>query len=81
MEGSHALEKALRMEWDLGFENLPTIVRATVLELITKVTERTTVERKGLFVLVKRAGTRLPNFKIPDEFSKPDSSLKKCAGF
>ena len=81
MGGSYVLDQALRKEWEIGFDNLPFIVRATVPTSITRVLEGTTVERKGWFVLVRRARELLPNYENRDEFSDPNSSLRKWAGF
>ena len=81
MGGSYVLDQALRKEWEIGFDNLPFIVRATVPTSITRVLEGTTVERKGWFVLVRRARELLQNYEIRDEFSDPNSSLRKWAGF
>ena len=81
MEGSYALDQALRKEWDEGFDGLPATVRAILPESIMKAMEGTTRERKGWFVLVRRARELLPNYEGTDEFADPKSSLRKWAGF
>ena len=81
MGGSYALEKALRNEWELGFEGLPRIVQASIPESISQVLEGTTLERKGWFVMIRRARELSLTYEATDEFSDQSSSLRKWAGF
>ena len=81
MGGSYALERALRNEWELGFEGLPRIVQVSILESISQVLEGTTHERKGWFVMIRRAGELSQIYEAMDEFSDQSSSLRKWAGF
>ena len=80
MGGSYILEQSLRNEWDLGFAGLSPIVRATIPRTIAKVMEGTTLERKGWFVLIRRARELQPHCEIEDEFSDPKSGLRKWVG-
>ena len=80
MGGSYGIENQLRSEWELGFEGLSIIVRATIPQTIAKVMGGTTLERKGWFVLIRRAREVLRNHKGDDEFSDPKSGLRKWIG-
>ena len=81
MGGSYALENSLRNEWNLGFDTLPAIVSATLPQSIEKLMEGSTIERKGWFVMIRRARESQPNYEPLDEFSEPGNSLRKWAGF
>ena len=81
MGGSYALENSLRNEWNLGFDTLPSIVSATLPQSIERLMEGSTIERKGWFVMIRRARESQPNYEPLDEFSEPGHSLRKWAGF
>ena len=60
---------------------MQAIVAATVPQSITKIMEGTILERKVLFVFIRRARELLSICGPIDEFSEPNSSLRKLAGF
>ena len=78
--GGYALERALHREWNIGFDNLPEIVQATVPQSISTVMAGSTADRKGWFVLVRRARENIAGYEPIDEFSDPKSGLRKWVG-
>ena len=56
------LNKELRDELELSSEDLSVIVQASIMSSIANVIEGTTLERKRLLVLIRRARELLNNY-------------------
>ena len=78
--GAYALDQALHLEWRLGFERMPAIVRASIPDSILTVMEGTLWDRKSWFVLVRRAREQMQGYIPLDDFSKKDGSLRGWVG-
>ena len=80
MNGTLSLDRALRREWELGFEGLPDMVKVTIPRTITHILNGSVADRKGWFVLIRTARENCGDDSIEDEFSSPSSSLRKWVG-
>ena len=80
LSGRLSLDRSLRREWELGFEGLPALVQAILPEDIATVLDSTVAEKKGWFVLVRKARENMGDERVVDEFSAPDSSLRTWVG-
>ena len=80
MGGSLALDRALRLEWNLGFVGFPNIVKAALPRVIGPVLEGSIEDKKGWFVLVRRTRENLGDNRIQDEFSDPKNKLRAWVG-
>ena len=67
--GSYVLDQALRLEWRLGFKRIPAIVLSFIPTSIIRVMQGTVTDRKGWFVLVRRAREQLQGYAPLDAFS------------
>ena len=80
MNGTLSLDRALRREWEWGFEGLPDMVKVTIPSTITHILNGSVADRKGWFVLIRTARENCGEDSIEDEFSSPSSSLRKWVG-
>ena len=80
LSGRLSLDRSLRREWELGFEELPALVQAILPDDIATVLDSTVAEKKGWFVLVRKARENMGDERVVDEFSAPDSSLRTWVG-
>ena len=80
MNGTLSLDRALRKEWDLGFEGFPDIVKVTIPSTITHILDGSVADRKGWFVLIRTARENCGDDILEDEFSSSKSSLRKWVG-
>ena len=78
--GSYVLDQALRQEWRLCFDGLPVIVVSSIPSLILTAMKETVADRKGGFVLVRRAHKQLPGNDHIDAFSDTSGPLRAWAG-
>jgi hypothetical protein len=80
LSGRLSLDRSLRREWALGIEELPALVQAILPDDIATVLDSTVAEKKGWFVLVRKARENMGDERVVDEFSAPDSSLRTWVG-
>ena len=80
LSGVATLDKAIREEYQLGNENLPQIVRDKFPDDIEEVLSRTLIQKKSWFVLVRAARELMLDDRIQDEFTDPQSHLRKWVG-
>ena len=80
MGGSLALDRSLRMEWNLGFIGFPNMIKSVLPNEIGLVMEGTIEEKKGWFVLVRRIRENIGDKRTQDEFSDPKNKLRAWAG-
>ena len=75
-----ALDRALRIEWNLGFVGFPNVVKAVLPRDIGPVMEGTIEGNKGWFVLIRRTRENLGDNRIQDELSDPKNKLRGWVG-
>jgi hypothetical protein len=80
LSGRLSLDRSLRREWELGFEELPALVQVILPDDIATVLDSTVAEKKGWFVLVRKARENMGDERVVDEFSAPESSLRTWVG-
>ena len=80
LSGELSLDRSLRREWELGSEGLPANVQVVLPGDIATVLDSSVAEKKGWFVLVRKARENIGDERVVDEFSAPDSSLRTWVG-
>ena len=80
MEGKLSLERSLRKEWSVGFNNFPDSVIASIPKRIKQVMKGDVSDKKGWFVLVRTVRENMGDNRTLDEFSDPKSSLRAWVG-
>ena len=80
MEGELSLDRSLREEWARGFNDFPDIITAAIPRDISIVMEGTLSNKKGWFLLVRRAGEILNDNRTEDELSDENSRLRVWVG-
>ena len=80
MEGELSLDRSLRKEWAIGFDDFPNIITSAIPRDISIVMEGTLSDKKGWFVLVRRARENLNDNRTEDEFSDEKSRLRVWVG-
>ena len=77
---SYVLDQALRLVWRLCFDKMPAIVLSSIPSSIIAVMQGTVTDRKGWFVLVRRAREQLQGYVPLDAFSDQNGSLRTWVG-
>ena len=80
LSGELSLDRSLRREWELSFEGFPAGVQAVIPRDIATVLDSSVAEKKGWFVLVRKARENIDDERVVDKFSAPESSLRTCVG-
>ena len=80
MCGSLVSDRALRLEWRLGFTVFPIIVKAVLPVDIATVMEGAIADKKGWFVLVRRTRENQGDNRTQDEFSDTKNKLRAWVG-
>ena len=80
MGGSLALDRSLRMEWNLGFIGFPNMIKSALPNEIGLVMEGTIEDKKGWFVLVRRTRENIGDNRAEDEFSDPKNKSRALEG-
>ena len=80
MEGKLSLERSLRTEWRVGFNNFPDSVIASIPNRIKQVMKGDVSDKKGWFVLIRTVRENIGDDRTRDEFSDPKSSLRSWVG-
>ena len=66
---SYLHDLSLQLEWRLGFDRMPAIVLSSIKSSIIMVMQGSVTDRKGWFVLVRRAREQLQGYAPLDAFS------------
>ena len=80
MEGRLSLDRSLRSEWSVGFNNFPDSVVASIPKRITQVMKGDVADKKGWFVLIRTVRENSGDHRTRGEFSDPKSSLRPRVG-
>ena len=80
LSGAASLDKAIREEYQLGSEGLPTPVRSQFPRDIEKLLKASLIQRKSWLVLVRASRELVNDNRIQDEFTNPRSYLRKWVG-
>ena len=80
MSGSIYLERALKKEWELGFDRLPKMVRDMIPKKVSSIMNIELKEKKSWLVSIRRARGKEGDNRIQDEFSAIGSNLRKWVG-
>ena len=80
MNGTLSLDRALRREWDLGFEGFPDIVKVTIPNTFTLILDGSVADQKGWFVLIGTDRENCGDEILEDEFSSSKCSLRAWVG-
>ena len=80
MSGAVSLNRAIVRECRLGGEGLPHKVRQTFPEEVDKFLSKSLRERKCWLVLVRASRELMNDYRIQDEFTNPQSPLRKWVG-
>ena len=80
MSGAVSLNRAITAECQLGSAGLPLTVRRTFPRDITKLLQASLTERKCWLVLVRASRELVHDTRIQDEFTNPNSNLRKWVG-
>ena len=80
MEGRLSLDRSLRAEWSIGFDDFPDSVVASIPKRITQVMKCDVADKKGWFVLIRTVRENNGDDQTRDEFSDPKSALRAWVG-
>ena len=80
LSGAASLDKAIREEYQLGSAGLPTPVRRQFPKDINKFLKTSLIQRKSWLVLVRASRELIHDNRIQDEFTNPQSYLRKWVG-
>ena len=80
MEGRLSLDRSLRAEWSIGFDDFPDSVVASIPKRITQVMKSDVADKKGRFVLIRTVRENNGDDQTRDEFSDPKSALRAWVG-
>ena len=80
LSGAASLDKAIREEYQLGSAGLPAPVRRQFPKDINKFLKTSLIQRKSWLVLVRASRELIHDNRIQDEFTNPQSYLRKWVG-
>ena len=80
LSGAVSLDKAIREEFHLGCDGLPTLVRGQFPKEVDTVLNSSLIQRKSWLVLVRASRELIHDNRIQDEFTNPSSYLRKWVG-
>ena len=80
MEGKLSLDRSLRAEWEVGFNDFPDIVVAALPKTIIQVMKSNVADKKGWLILIRTVRENNNDERTNDEFSDQDSSLRAWLG-
>ena len=80
MSGAVSLNRVIAAECQLGSAGLSLTVRRTFPRDITKLLQASLTERKCWLVLVRASRELVHDTRIQDEFTNPNSNLRKWVG-
>ena len=80
LSGATSLDAAIKAECSLGSQGLPPHVRCTFPRNVDKFLKVSLHDKKCWFLLVCASREIVNDDRISDEFSNPDSNLRKWIG-
>ena len=80
LSGAASLDKAIGEEFMLGSTGLPALVRGQFPENVQNILKAPLLQRKSWLVLVRASRELVNDNRIQDEFTDPQSYLRKWVG-
>ena len=80
LSGAISLDNAIIEECQLGTDGLPRIVRDTFPTDINELLQSPLIHRKSWYVLVRSVRELIHDERIQNEFTDPQSHLRKWVG-